>query len=488
MRLAVIAAVAALFAGPGALAATFELSDIARRPDLPQYPPPPRFEIRLSGEIVPGDVERLEAMMADADPEGFGPYRLVLDSPGGNLDAGLALVDAIRARWVQTYIPADVACLSVCALVFMAGTYHDGDGEYGPWREMHHTATLGFHAPFAVAGMAELDPDVSALLAPAAERGASLAAAELTALALDNVLPQSLVRELLTYDASQFLYIDTVDRAGRWGIPLENARRLTAWEHEPLARLCDNGHWWGLDRPMEERPEGYLQYLMVPSEWALQSLEEGRWGEGGMEYECLFTNGADGVVIEVRSGLLLAPVALGWQALPPETLLRDLGPPQIAPPEPWRSAALDLPPETAGPCRDGTMWLGRRADDGTDVSAGLYSCDRSVEMLRFECDGRGRVEVRLGVPPDMAPGGSFDATLSVDPGAVPPRTQYLNGTVVADRGAPQASLGRFEPGSVVLEWLSAGSVFEIASFDHGTARAHLAGSRAALAYVVHGCN
>ena len=76
----------------------------------------------------------------------------------------------------------------------MGGQRHEGDRDFEVRRLLRPRAVLGFHPPFAVAGIENISPEVAKLL--------------------------------LQYEAGAFLYIDTVDRAGRWDIPREGAGPL----------------------------------------------------------------------------------------------------------------------------------------------------------------------------------------------------------------------------------------------------------------------
>ncbi len=62
--------------------------------------------------------------------------RIVLAGPGGNVVAALAIGQEIRARNLQTLVPAGAACASACALIWLAGTK----------RLLGEDARIGFHA------------------------------------------------------------------------------------------------------------------------------------------------------------------------------------------------------------------------------------------------------------------------------------------------------------------------------------------------------
>lgn len=108
-------------------------------------------EASLTGQIDPGDADRLQEIR---DSENCRYFELYLSSPGGSVKEALSIADSLMN--VITFIEADQQCLSACALIFMAARTCSGSPYYcAPTRNMHPTATLGFHAPFLKPGQAE---------------------------------------------------------------------------------------------------------------------------------------------------------------------------------------------------------------------------------------------------------------------------------------------------------------------------------------------
>ena len=74
------------------------------------------------GKIQDGDAARFQsvARLADRDDEGL--VTLVLNSPGGNVEAAFRLVDAMDKVRVYTAVPDHARCASACAsIVFASG-------------------------------------------------------------------------------------------------------------------------------------------------------------------------------------------------------------------------------------------------------------------------------------------------------------------------------------------------------------------------------
>lgn len=87
----------------------------------------------FTGEISAGDAPKFREIA----------YRrasniVILDSPGGNLNAGLEIAQTVRELGLTTAVPATAGCYSACALIWVAGTN----------RYMSRSAQIGFHAAY----------------------------------------------------------------------------------------------------------------------------------------------------------------------------------------------------------------------------------------------------------------------------------------------------------------------------------------------------
>jgi hypothetical protein len=87
--------------------------------------------VRIVGEIVAGD--ELQFLMKVSR---FEEAAVILESPGGNLNAGLRIGEEIFRRRFHTGIAPGSLCTSACALIWVAGAS----------RMMSRTARVGFHA------------------------------------------------------------------------------------------------------------------------------------------------------------------------------------------------------------------------------------------------------------------------------------------------------------------------------------------------------
>ena len=78
-----------------------------------------------TGDIVPGDAERLRAGLDSVRRDRWGLKELALSSSGGLVDEAFRMGDVIDAEGVLIFIPANASCASACAVIlFIDGKYH----------------------------------------------------------------------------------------------------------------------------------------------------------------------------------------------------------------------------------------------------------------------------------------------------------------------------------------------------------------------------
>lgn len=227
-------------------------------------------DIQLSGRIEPGDSDKLkkllyvkdatknspaEGWMVDRDtPKGRlvpnDGAQLCLRSEGGNFAEAVKLIKLIlgyvpKAGFggLATVVEANSQCLSACALVFMAGRVHRGDGYMESLRFIHPTAKLGFHGPFNQSETESKDPQ---LLARAQQAGVN-AVADLVELD-DDLFPRTLLKTFLRIRGSDFYYASTINDIGKWKIELFDYRKPVISTLGQLMDFCDNIYNWKENR------------------------------------------------------------------------------------------------------------------------------------------------------------------------------------------------------------------------------------------------
>jgi hypothetical protein len=164
---------------------------------------------------------------------------------------------------VTTYIEDDAECYSACGLIFLAGRLNERGSESYPARFLYIGGRLGFHAPYIETQKLE-DRRYSRT-----ELGESFQAAirdVTTAIQLfdersfggpnvhDDNRPwvsSSLFIEMLKKGPNELFVIDTIGKAGRWGIGLAGLKEVGLLNTNALRQSCDNVSAW------ESNGEGY---------------------------------------------------------------------------------------------------------------------------------------------------------------------------------------------------------------------------------------
>jgi hypothetical protein len=81
--------------------------------------------VQADGPIVFGDADRLRLALAMVPRDNLGLKHMLLNSPGGSVDAAFQMVYVMDAIGVSTLVPPGASCASACAsIVFVAGRTH----------------------------------------------------------------------------------------------------------------------------------------------------------------------------------------------------------------------------------------------------------------------------------------------------------------------------------------------------------------------------
>lgn len=104
--------------------------------------------IFISGEILRGDSKKFDAVTANFPQKTF----VFLEGPGGLIGDGLVIAYKIRSHGFETVVDKDRDCLSICSLIWLAGSTR--------WASMD--AMIGFHCAWK--GNGECAGDGNALI------------------------------------------------------------------------------------------------------------------------------------------------------------------------------------------------------------------------------------------------------------------------------------------------------------------------------------
>ena len=241
--------------------------------------------LRLTGPIVSGDAERLRSLIDTHFPLAHDELNpaLCLDSPGGSLDEGVRIAELLGERFTATVVPAGAECLSACAVAFMGGTF--GWYEYiFNMRVMHPTARVGFHAPgLTISDGAYDGASVMRAFDVAVDAIARIAGDldETYLTGVTNRFPRSLLAGMLVHRGEDYLWINTVEKAGAWDVWLITDQRPQL-DGTALTRVCKAVARWLNDSPKME---------FAPQDWELAgdfTSVEGADGQWTLRYGELF--------------------------------------------------------------------------------------------------------------------------------------------------------------------------------------------------------
>jgi hypothetical protein len=114
-----------------------------------------------------------------------------------------------------------------------------GDGHVGRHRLLYPGGKLGFHAPRIQVPPQQFHRTV-------VESAYDAAIFDLASLldASDNLeIPRSLILSMMKKGGGDFLFIDDVNKAGRWGIDIHGGS-IGAWQPKSLVTACRNARAW----------------------------------------------------------------------------------------------------------------------------------------------------------------------------------------------------------------------------------------------------
>jgi hypothetical protein len=207
--------------------------------------------LHATGEIVRGDRDKFERFIQEGDcawHDSIGATLVLhLDSAGGSFDEAVEIGLMLKPKGIRTLVDRDGVCKSACAIIFMAGHAALGSSRLTPWRRMHPTAQVGFHAPFLRSSAISDLPDVALRpMLPEFYRNAQLTVARLMLLSAEGSWSPLLVKAILDTPSNAFQFVNTLDRAARWdiGLLLDKAAARETFDNFDFAQSCLNFHAW----------------------------------------------------------------------------------------------------------------------------------------------------------------------------------------------------------------------------------------------------
>jgi hypothetical protein len=213
----------------------------------------PECTVEAVGGIEAGDKAALEKLLQAGSRQ-----VLCLNSPGGSYSEAIEVIELISRTLQQpiaTRVKAGTECLSACALIFLAGNNGtSAKGQREPLRHLDARGLLGFHGPYIRTGSIASDPK----LAAEAFRAGLRAIGRLLERGEETMFPSDLLVGALQKGADEFLYVDTVGKAGEWSINIVGYRKPTSFTTQMLQRACLNDTIWrvGIDSDSVSKTPG----------------------------------------------------------------------------------------------------------------------------------------------------------------------------------------------------------------------------------------
>lgn len=122
----------------GLCASILALAEIGEAAEIEVFPTGKGIDlVALRGEILSIDGDKFSDVVAKSNAGA-----VLLESPGGDLLAGLQIGRLINELGLSTGVAPETACASACALAWLAGST----------RFMHPSALVGFHAAYVLDG------------------------------------------------------------------------------------------------------------------------------------------------------------------------------------------------------------------------------------------------------------------------------------------------------------------------------------------------
>jgi len=268
LYLVFVAGWASTFAS-SAISAEFKYLGQAKNIYTPYGYRPQTHVFSLSGTIQVGDTKKIRAMLpplletTTVFCETDKPAVVYLNSTGGSFSEGLKLAGLFRELGIGTIVRTGNRCLSACAVSFLGGTRHLClDGDTGSYRRLQPGAQLGFHAPrLVVPERSYTKTQIASAYDTAVKQIGQL---------VDEIkkagMKASLAVEMLKVGVSDFYYIDTIGKAGRWGFDVAIPKNSKPTPNQ-LVTACANADAW-----MNDSFQPTADFENLPSEMTTETL------------------------------------------------------------------------------------------------------------------------------------------------------------------------------------------------------------------------
>ena len=226
-----------------------------------------KCQIALDGRIAPGDVEKLSEIYERLSPpllvgdpywgQAGDGFDICLNSPGGSLSEGIALARFFREKGIGTFVAEGAECVSACAIAFFGGSIFI-DGRFDSY-SISKLGKLGVHAPALIlnSNLSQLPSDALNQAVNTAYRAAIADIRDVSSVLVQpeagvSSLDPGLFIQMLATPPDEVFYVDTINKAGLYGVPVNAEGLNVPLTRDVLIRGCDNMLNWVEDLPSGE--------------------------------------------------------------------------------------------------------------------------------------------------------------------------------------------------------------------------------------------
>ena len=321
-------------------------------------------ELRLTGSIKLGDLERLKAKLpADFEQAMKAGPTICLNSTGGDFIEGLRIADFV-SNGISTKLEKGAVCKSACGWIFLAGTSAATQGVRDWTRTMDAHAQLVFHAPYIEPENMAPGPAQPLEVINAYNQAVGEIAQNLLKLAQkydsppkSPLVPPTLLAEAMVRVGNQVLEVDSVGAVVRWRIAVDGYASVAPTSKQDIVRACLLASWQANEWPPDflstpsadfisnkasPDPEEYIAYYDPAERKLTAQVVLYRRSNIACELQFQFNDKLNGLTDPIVGTANLGPndsLARGWlggnrtptpvtlpdfAVLPQSTLLKDL--------------------------------------------------------------------------------------------------------------------------------------------------------------------
>ena len=156
----------------------------------------------VSGEIIPGDYDRLLSKILEDRNRFLSQNKIILASDGGDVAEALKLARLIKSLFTDIVVgPLTGRCVSACFFIFAAAGQREADGE----------KLIGINRPFIAVADAAVAPDAAAAPTKTALPAEGRALSQVRAFLQDNAVPGYLVEEMFRHASDDAYWLSADD-------------------------------------------------------------------------------------------------------------------------------------------------------------------------------------------------------------------------------------------------------------------------------------